>query len=400
MKVYRVIGSVISSIVSILLVFVLFATLIGAGVCAVVSEDTVEKLTATLVKDEQVQTIAKEALKNITIGSGEDATPLPEETVDALLGSEAIQEGLSKIVAETLTATITENSENIDVSGTVKEMIDAEPELFNDVLEKVLITNDVTYDDIFEQLVGIEIPESGELPTTIENPLGADLPPITVPEYGASLSELASSWVEQNPEAVNETIRKYVGEGFSLGDLSGFLGGGGNIDYALGENGETPEISEGEFGITSVESGDEFVTAPGISLLSNGFSPEVLIDFLRQLLTISPVVVLAVALGVLVVLYLLAALLTWSLRTPLSFVGIVSLIGGTLTLVVSCLPVLSLLSSVELPEIAVTAIELIWTTLSGKLLLYGLAFMGIGIVLFALFILFKVLKKKKPALAS
>lgn len=380
MQAYKAIGTTLCSILSLVVVFILIAALLLASTSAVVSDETVDEVSRLLVKDDMTKEVTKDHLLSMNIlGS----SSLSEEGVDALLESAAVEKGFAEMMSDAISSLIAGTKDDLDTTDTFLTMVEEEPALISNVIYQVFYNESLDYDAIYQVLTGFDA-SKGNVPATVEDPRGANLPPIEIPKYGAELSELIKTWIKNNPDKLNSAVFEYV---LSLDSLSALLGSMDlsdiGIDYVVSEDGESPEQGEGEMLITAVGSEELLTTTSDPAATAKAR----LMDILRLAGGLDPIGFVLIAAAILAALYLVGALLTWSFRTPLIFVGLVSLLGGGSTLLIS-LTVPQLIAAVDMTsstELLKKIINIASSVMQTKLSLYGVIFMVIGAVSFILF---------------
>ncbi len=366
MKTLRTIGSVVNTLLSLVLVVVLLAASFAYSTASLVSADTVRSITREILMDDAIQTKISEMVAQSAV-----MDYLPETEIKDILNMPQIQDTVADILADAVSDP--SSIDTMEPSKKFVEMVEKDEEVFAEFFDERMQNNNVIYEDVYDTA----------------NDYARDNQ-IAEFEYGMSVTDICKYLLENNSEMVDTQMRdaiknilaeeeaKETGSGAKTEHIKMiFLGSGDGTAMALGS-----ASVKGVRGISSMALLDGNVVGTVLSVA----------EMVRGATFIIGIIVL------LIILYLLMSLLTWSLRIPTLFFGISMVVAGLLVLCSSAVPISEIAASavknVENADIINTVISSFWNAMKGSLSTWGIAMAALGAVLTAVFFVTGIFKKK------
>ncbi|MBQ8497141.1 MAG: hypothetical protein IJ489_06800 [Clostridia bacterium] len=347
MKIYRTIGTILSSLFMLILVIVLTASLLILSAARAVSKDTISNITKTVLSNEDVQaeisseisSALTDMLQNIvstkpsqpptqnqnqnqnqnstpqnpsqstgnttngnenTEQSPETVIQVTEEKITEILNMPEVQDTLSDIVSDYAMAIIEQKeNHNISCSQSIEDMLAENPEAFNIQIEDIIKECNLTYDDFYD--IAKELAEQNDF---------------AIPEKGASYTAVAIAILGHKSEEIDALIEGVIEQFLPASDSADQI-------YAI----HTMPV------LTAVPS----ITAPSETEIDEAQST---LETISSVLTIlkNPRIYAAL-LSLLLVFFLITALFTWSFKRPLLLIGIAAILTGILLIGVANLPI-------------------------------------------------------------
>ena len=301
--------------------------------------DFSEELSDALLSDEAFR-------EEITSALLAGDTTIPEETVDRLMQSDAVQAILSKIMEEQTAIGLELPYTPVDISGEIASFVETEPALADEIIECYLPDSESFYSAVAEA-------------SAYAKSIGAPEPPI-----GIGKREFVLYGLALYAEDINAQFRAGMD--------------GGEVDYT---DAETPD------GAYRSDVAIEFdaETTETLNTLS------VLFTFLRSGSFLASIILFVV------LFYLLCSLFTFSFRYSLIFCGIAVLLTGLSLISLASLPVVETVweSGDSTETLLLALVSSVWTVLSANLLLTGIVSTVVGVAMLAGMILWTVLRKQK-----
>lgn len=422
MKIYRTIGTILSSILTFVLILVLVLSLTVLSVANAITKDTIASITKSIMQNDtireeisvslaaQMQTITSELVVTITKPSTETEKPgspsddtqgttpgttptpgetpenpedppveetkvieIPAEHINEFLEMPEVQEAFSDIIAEYAMVIVEQNNAGtISGAARMEVMFRENPDSFNELVESFLPEYELTYDDFYNLAKGV-----------------AEESDVAFPDHGASYSEMLASFVSAKSEQIDRMIEDIIAE--YLPDQTASMG-------------TTP--------VMKVRRAMPLLTATSAPALDEADNTELqnYLAILSDALSIlqNPKIYAAL-LALIIFFYLLTALLTWSLLRPTLFVGIALMASGALLLTVSNLPIpfdflASTISDALGAQNAVASIQetlvITWNAIEKIILSHALVVIAIGVILLAVFITLSIAASMKSKTAK
>ena len=373
MKAYRIIGTVLSALLAFFFAIEIFGLVALHGTARAVNKNTITAITDAFLDNEELygemtENISKEVSVNISAAITENfigddiniSSEAVEKAVSEVLNSDAFKDVISDVASDLVMDMMDPDSEGttLDVGKKLTTMFEENPETFDAIIEDVASDSGASYDDIYNT-ASAYMSQAG----------------ITVPEYGASYSEMMAAVVGFNDEMLNSLLNDYLAAaGLSAGDIPDDP----DTDYA-------PMDSEAEAD-AAVAGMQSLMKDIGLAL-----------DFQK-----SPVYIVIICASFLLF-FGICALLTWSIRRPLLISGIMTAFYGILLLAFSSLsfPTELLMPFFEesFGTAAITAHDILaiaWGAASQNIMLCGILSIVMAVLLIGGFILWKILEAKRP----
>ncbi len=377
MKIYRAIGTVFSVLLALIFTLEIFGLALAHGTARAVNKQTISDITEAFLDNEalygemtdQIATSVSASLTEQLSANLPAEVPAMEEeavaeVIDEILNTEEFKNVISDVASDYIMNMLESNETpaEIDVAEKVSDMFTENTETFDTILENTADKFDLSYDDIYEAI------------SSYTEDFGVE-----VPEHGASYSELMASIVESNNEALNSLLNQYLGAaGLSTEDLPME---DPDIDYAPVD---ADSQTEAETEISEMEALMQIISEVLAFLKSPVFIAMICDSFL--------------------LFFGISALLTWSIRRPLLISGIMAIGYGALLLSTSSLVFPTALVQEMLADSFGTATEaatdiimVAWNAMCENLMLFGILALVHGVLFIALFILWRVLARKKAA---
>ncbi len=377
MKIYRAIGTVFSVLLALIFTLEIFGLALAHGAARAVNKQTISDITEAFLDNEELYgemtdqiatAVSASITEQLSAGLPEEVPAMEEEAVAEVISEILNTEAFKNVVSDVASDYIMDMLENngtpaeVNIAEKVSDMFTENAETFDTILENTADKFELSYDDIYDAIA------------SYTESFGVD-----APEHGVSYSELMASIVESNNEALNSLLNQYLGAtGLSTEDLPME---DPDVDYAPVD---ADSQTEAEAEISEMEALMHIVS-------------EVL-AFLK-----SPVFI-AMICGSFLLFFGISALLTWSIRRPLLISGIMALGYGALLLGTSSLVFPTALVQEMLADSFGTATEaatdiimVAWNAMCENLMLFGILALVHGVLFIALFILWRVLARKKAA---
>ncbi len=419
MKVYRAIGTVLSSILILVLVLVLVSSLLVVSVAQCVSKDTISNITKTILSNESVKEEISAGLSQAltdmmqsmvsnkptsesnqqnTVPSGNQQTSenapqygdnenpykgnddgnestgevveqeitiaVSQERISEILSMPAVQDAVSDLVSDYAMVIIEQKeNHNVSCSQTVEKMLADNAGEFNVQIENIVSDCNMMYDDFYDTAALI----------ASENDL-------YIPDRGASYVSVLIAIIGQKRGDIDRMIETVLQDFLPASDSAEFT---------------NPQASLRSLPVLTAT-----VTLPSDTDSALSFASEAL-EILQN-----PKIYAAV-LSVILIFFLITAFFTWSFKRPLLFIGIASVLTALCLFAVTYIPmpydmVAEILAESIMPDNAsligtmrdVTATT--WSAACNIIRVHALSALIIGVLCFIGFgILYSISKKKK-----
>lgn len=381
MKIYRTIGTVLSSFLTFIFIILLTLSMTLLSAARVVTKETVSNLTKTLLQNEAVRNEISAQLSSAVSGFTLDLSnsiqqddaentvviEISQEHLDKILSMPEVQTALGNIISDYTMVIVDQNQEApVSASEQLEAMLYENPLAFSEQIASILPEYDLTYDDFYEATSSIAMEHK-----------------LSMPEYGANYSEIVSVLVSANSAEIDKMIEDVIAQ-YLPSELS---------YHASSDRNALMSISKAMPLLSATSPAGKNVSAlqSDLSILSEALAilqdPSVYISLISFVL----------------IFFLLTALLTWSLFRPTLFLGIAAIISGILMIIITQItPPFYMIaqsiteqfsqSSVALTSTVSQIMMSIWYNITASISTHGIITLASGITLILIFTLICIIR--------
>ena len=208
MKVYRILGTIVSSLLSIVLIVSLLSSLLVLGATNAIREDTVSDITTELMEESPLADELFNELSDVFAsefadmlsssavvgGEGNELTVITEEDIKKITETEEFQSTLRDIISEYATALLTKQDVNtISCADRFSAMFVENTEVFDLIIAEILNKNGIS-EELFYEAIAMYAGASAS----------------SMPEKGASDSKLIAFVVSLNKNKIDTTVSAQI----------------------------------------------------------------------------------------------------------------------------------------------------------------------------------------------